>query len=214
MKRGGVGYAAPDADSFPRMEQVNSMTLECGAMPTATWLDGTYEGEKDTERFLEFFIDRSIMVLQIIPERNWNIRDPKQKAARMAKLDEVLRAVRDLALPIVVGTEMNKPGQPFVDNFGAPELAPYADDFARGARFVYGHTLLARYGAFGAAGAAARSAFGADRAARQAFYTEAGSYEPPDDAVRDALRAAAGEGKPGKLLEIVSRGRSRLALRF
>jgi len=214
MKRGGVGYAAPDAESFPRMEAVNAMTLECGAMPTATWLDGTSAGEKDTERFLEFFIDRSIMVLQIIPERNWNIKDPKQKAAKTAKLDEVVRAVRALALPIVVGTEMNKPGQPFADNFETPELSPYAADFARGARFVYGHTVLGRYAGFGAASAAARSLFGADRAARQAFYTEAGSYEPPDGAVRDQLCAAAGEGKPGKLLEIVSRGRSRLTSRF
>ena len=47
-------------------------------------------------------------------------------------------ACRKFDLPIFVGTEMNKAGQPFVDDFHAPELTPYVEDFLAGARWVYG----------------------------------------------------------------------------
>ena len=43
-------------------------------------------------------------------------------------------------MPILVGTEMNKAGQPFVDDFHAPELALYVEDFLAGARWAWEET--------------------------------------------------------------------------
>jgi len=42
----------------------------------------------------------------------------------------------------VVGTEMNAPGNKFVDDFDAPELQPLVPTFLRGAYIVYGHSIL------------------------------------------------------------------------
>jgi len=214
MKGGGVGYAKPQADTFPRMDEVNEMTIACGAIPTACWLDGTTEGEKNADRLLEFFVNRSIMALNIIPDRNWNYAEGTEKTLKTAKLKEIIEAARKMYLPLVVGTEMNKPGQPFVDDFEAPELADYVPDFLAGARFVYGHTILGRFADFGLLSDGAQSVFGADRQARLVFYTEAGSWGPATEEVREKLRRAAGSADPGKLLEIVSAGRSKLADKY
>ena len=40
MKRGGVGYVAPDRGSFPEMAKMNRFVAEAGAIPTVAWLDG------------------------------------------------------------------------------------------------------------------------------------------------------------------------------
>ena len=46
--------------------------------------------------------------------------------------------------PIIVGTEMNAPGNKFVDSFGTAELEPLAPVFLRGAHIVYAHSVLQR----------------------------------------------------------------------
>jgi len=214
MKAGGVGYARPGATTFPRLDDVTSMTIECGAIPTATWLDGTLEGEKNSRRMLEFFIDRSIMALNIIPERNWNITNAAEKKIKTEKLGEIIEAARERHLPLLVGTEMNKYGQPFVDNFDAPELQPYVDDFLGGARFVYGHTTLGRFADFGCMSNAAQSAFGVNMEVRKQYYTEAGSWGPTTRAMGDSLRKDADSTSPGKLLEIISSGKSEISNKF
>jgi hypothetical protein len=47
MKRGGVGYIEPTPATFPTVQEVNQITLACGAIPCAAWLDGTSQGEQD-----------------------------------------------------------------------------------------------------------------------------------------------------------------------
>ena len=44
-------------------------------------------------------------------------------------------------MPVIIGTELNPPGGKWVDDFDAPELKPYLDDFRRGALILFGHTV-------------------------------------------------------------------------
>ena len=56
MKRGGVGYVQPGAESFPTLEAVNQMIVACGAIPCAAWLDGVLPGEQAIEELMESLI--------------------------------------------------------------------------------------------------------------------------------------------------------------
>jgi hypothetical protein len=53
MKKGGVGYVQPGKDSFPLMADMNRCTLDCGAIPTLAWLDGTSDGEQCLDELLD-----------------------------------------------------------------------------------------------------------------------------------------------------------------
>ena len=79
-------------------------------------------------------------ILNIVPERNYNIKDPTDKAVKVANLNAVMAAARRLNMPVIAGTEMNKYGQPLVDNFDAPELRPYLENFRKGGRLLWEHT--------------------------------------------------------------------------
>lgn len=179
MKFGGVGYVTPDSKSFPLLEDAISMIQGMGAFPMIAWLDGTNPGEESADEFLELLISKGVASLNIIPDRNWNIKNPDEKALKVKKLDEIVKATRRLNLPISVGTEMNKAGLPFVDNFNAPELQPYINDFINGAWCLYGHTILARYADFGYFSDGANAMFGNDIAAKNAFYTKLGKAGLP-----------------------------------
>lgn len=203
IKFGGVGYVQPESGSFPSLELVIEMIKSIGAIPTTTWLDGTSEGEADMMANLEFMTRKGVISLNIIPDRNWNIKDPKEKSVKLAKLREVIEAARYFDLPLSIGTEMNKAGQPFVDDFSAPELADYVNDFVRGAQFFYGHTLLARYADFGYFSHAAEAEFGKDRHAKKQFYTKVGATAKPEKALFDRLSEHKGELSAKEALEIV-----------
>ena len=182
MKKGGVGYMAPTPEAFPRVAEVNQMTIACGALPCATWLDGTSEGEQAEAELLELLIAQGVVALNIIPDRNWNIADEATRQQKVAKLYEVVELAKSLDLPLIVGTEMNKYGQKRVDDFDAAPLAPLRGDFLDGAYFIYGHTLLQR-----AAGLGYQSAWAAQylptRRERNAFYTTVGKLVRPGDTV-------------------------------
>ncbi|MCU0782862.1 MAG: hypothetical protein MUF81_02205 [Verrucomicrobia bacterium] len=72
MKRGGIGYVQPGEGSFPRMADMNRFVLECGAIPTLTWLDGTSDGEKAIEELFEIAKSTGAAALNIIPDRNYS----------------------------------------------------------------------------------------------------------------------------------------------
>lgn len=147
MKRGGVGYMKPAPESFPLMTDMNRFVARLGALPTVTWLDGTSPGESDPERLLDLHAAAGAAALNIIPDRNWNIKDAKVKALKVAKLHEIVRLADERGLPLSVGTEMNAPGLKFVDTFEAPELAPVRESFIRGAWVLRGHAVaMARDG--------------------------------------------------------------------
>lgn len=188
MKFGGVGYVPPDSGSFPAIEEAIRMIHGMDALPMIAWLDGTNPGEENTVEFLALLRSKGVVSVNIIPDRNWNIKDPVEKALKLKKLDEVVHAARDFRMPISVGTEMNKAGQPFVDNFSAPELQPYVSDFLEGARCIYGHTLLARYADFGWFSEKAFTAFGRDEGARMRFFASVGRSPIPSAEICTRLK--------------------------
>src|SRR5688572_1386732 len=144
MKKGGVGYTQPGPDTFPTVEEFHRLIITCGALPCATWLDGTSPGEQAMEELLELLIGLGVVALNIVPDRNWNIPDPATKQLKLQKLYEVVALAQSLDLPLNIGTEMNSYGQKLVDDFNAPELAPVRQAFLDGAYFIYGHTLAQR----------------------------------------------------------------------
>jgi len=103
------------------MADTNRFLLAAGAIPTLTWLDGTSEGEKDIEELLEVAMSTGATAINVIPDRNYT---PGAKGEKIENLYQVVELAQKLHLPVVEGTEMNSPGQKFVDSFDTPELAP------------------------------------------------------------------------------------------
>lgn len=174
MKHGGVGYVAPTPDTFPEMDLTIEMMREMEALPTATWLDGTSSGESDMPVMLEMLESKGVVAMNIVPDRNWNIKAPEEKRVKVENLAKAVEAARDIGFPLCVGTEMNKAGLPFVDDFSAPELQPYLNDFLDGAYFFWGHTFLSRAAGIGFASEWAEARFADDRRRRNEFYTKVG----------------------------------------
>ncbi len=131
VKNGGPGYVQPEPETFPEMKDFINMTQDSGAIVVGNWLDGTTEGEKNPEEFLEFMIASGIKVMNIIPERNWNIQNPEEKTKKVKNLDVFLATCRGKNIPVICGTEMNKYGQPFIDNYDTPELRKHLEWFQK-----------------------------------------------------------------------------------
>ncbi len=144
MKKGGIGYIQPDSASFPEPREVNQLFIACEAIPCATWLDGTSIGEQAMSELLELLIADGVAALNIIPDRNWNIKDPETRKKKVENLYQIVELATKLDLPIIVGTEMNSFGQKIVDDFTSPELAPLVPKFLDGANLIYGHTMMQR----------------------------------------------------------------------
>lgn len=178
MKRGGVGYVQPGPESFPSFDEVTQTIIACGAIPLFGWLDGTSSGEQRIGELLELAISKGVAGLNIIPDRNWNLPDPAERELKVRKLYEVVELARALDLPIIVGTEMNKPGQRIIDDFEAEPLRPLVADFVRGADFLYGHTLMQRALGLGYQSVWARRHL-PTRRERNLFYQRVGEIVPP-----------------------------------
>jgi hypothetical protein len=139
MKRGGVGYVQPDKGSFPMMADTNQFILAAGAIPVHTWLDGTSDGEKAIEELLNVAMSSGAAAINVIPDRNYT---PGAKGEKLQNLYHVVELAQKLHLPVVEGTEMNSPGQKFVDDFETAELSPLVPVFLKGAHIVYAHSVL------------------------------------------------------------------------
>jgi len=163
------------------------MTEAVEAIPCATWLDGTRAGEEDAGALADWFLGLGCLAYNMVPDRNWNIADPAERALKVRKLGEAVAAARERDLIFSVGTEMNNYGQKFVDTFDAPELRPFWDDFRDGATILYGHTLCQRALGKGRMSPWARDTFGDDRAKANAFYLGVGRRGFPPRQAREAL---------------------------
>ncbi len=199
LKSGGVGYVPPDQGAFPTMADMNRFVLEAGAIPTLAWLDGTAEGEQDPDRLLDVEASTGVAAVNIIPDRNFT---PGVVDEKLRNLRRFVAAAADRDLPIVAGTEMNAPGNRFVDDFDAPELAPLVPVFLRGAHIVYGHSLLQRHG-LGYLGDWAASAF-ASTGEKNAFFERVGRDSDPSASGR--VRGLPGNPDPETVLDLVTRG--------
>lgn len=203
MKKGGVGYIVPTPESFPTVEEYHSFIVACGALPTATWLDGTSAGEEAIDELMGLLIQGGVAALNIIPDRNWNIADPALRALKVRKLYEIVELAGRLDLPINVGTEMNAPGNKLADDFDAPELAPVRQAFLDGAHFIYGHTVMQRALGLGYQSDWAKAHL-PTRKERNAFYQAVGYRVPPGKAGMALLRGLDPQLTPAALREIVS----------
>jgi hypothetical protein len=177
MKRGGVGYVQPDAGAFPQMKETNEFVLAAGGIPTLTWLDGTSDGEKELERLLDVAMQSRVAAINTIPDRNYK---PGVKDERLGNLYRMVESAEKLHLPVVVGTEMNSPGQKFVDSFAAAELSPLVPVFLKGAHIVYGHSVLQQQCGLGYVSEWARSRF-ANIAEKSEFFEQVGRLLEPEE---------------------------------
>lgn len=178
VKGGGIGYIRPTEQTFPPVDDFIDWVLDCNAIPMVTWLDGTSRGEADMTAMLECMKTKGAAALNIVPDRNHNIQNADERRLKLGKLNTVIAAARELNFPINIGTEMNKAGQPFVDNLDGEALAPYRPDFLRGANIMVGQTILTRYAGFSYCGKHALDEYGADTACKNNFFESVGKLSP------------------------------------
>ncbi len=207
IKRGGIGYVRPNPGTFPPFKRFFEFVTSCGALPCAAWLDGTSEGEKAIKKLLELFIGSGVAALNIIPDRNWNIRDSGESTLKIRNLYSVVELSARLDLPLNIGTEMNSYGQRVVDDFGARELAPVKQAFLDGAHFIYGHTMLERVSGLGYQSDWTRAHL-PSRRERNVFYTHAGSLIPPGRSGRRMLEEIDEEFTPFEVTTHLERHRA------
>lgn len=134
IKSGGPGYVFPEKDSFPLIEDVIENVAKEGGIPVGTWLDGTNKGEGNSYEHIEFLIEKGLKAITIIPERNWNLKNPDEKKIKIENLKKFIEACKNRKMPVIPGTEMNKPGQPFIDDFTQPALKKYLHYFLESAQ--------------------------------------------------------------------------------
>lgn len=200
MKRGGVGYVQPDGASFPTVEEVNEMIVACGALPCATWLDGFSAGERDLGELLDLLIAKGAVALNIVPDRNWNIKDPDLRRQKVEKLHQAVELAKAKDLPLNIGTELNAPGQKLFDELDVAELAPVREAFIAGAWFIYGHTMLELAEKRGYQSQWAQKWL-PQRAERNRFYEQLGRQTPPGRKGLEKLRQAGFQARPDDYLK-------------
>jgi len=199
MKKGGVGYVEAASDEFPALKEMVAMIRGCDGLPTYAWLDGTSAGEEDPRQLLGAMVGEGVVMLNIIPDRNWNIADVEEKAIKVKNLNKVVEVADSLDLPIIVGTEMNKTGLPFVDDFAAPEMRPHHNTFLTGAYFAYGCSALGLYAGLSYLSAPIEAAFGSSRRQRNAFFSEMGSLPLYQQKYRDTMARKRDVWEPAEL---------------
>ncbi len=194
MKKGGVGYVQPGKGSFPLMADMNRFVLESGAIPTLAWLDGTTDGEKCIEEFFQTGMASGAAALNIIPDRNYT---PGVQDQKLQNLHDVIALAEKHHFPVIVGTEMNSPGNKFVDSFETGELKPLVPVFLRGAHIVHAHSVLQKQSALGYLSAWSKKTF-ATPAAKNEFFEKLGRKLQP--AAEDRLHGLGADTTPAQIL--------------
>jgi hypothetical protein len=197
MKRGGVGYVQPDSGSFPLMADTNRFILASGGMPVHTWLDGSSDGEQAIEELLDVAMSTGAVALNVIPDRNYT---PGSQDQKVRNLYHVVEVAQRRHLVLVEGTEMNSPGQKFVDDFNSQELAPLLPAFLQSAHIVYAHSVLQQQCGLGYTSVWADRHFKtADR--KNAFFEEVGATLNP--AQENNLGRLSDHASPNEVLKKV-----------
>jgi len=199
MKRGGVGYVQPGKGSFPLMADTNSFILEAGGIPVHTWLDGTSDGEKAIAELLEVAMSTGAAAINVIPDRNYT---PGTSSVKLENLYHVVELAEKLHLPVVEGTEMNSPGQKFVDDFASKELEPLVPVLLKGAHIVYAHSVLQRKCGMGYTSEWAKKSF-ENASGKNKFFENLGSSLQPEH--EDSLGGLNEETTAREILDKVTR---------
>jgi len=137
IKYGGPGYMPPEKKNFPSFDETVRMIETAGGVPVGGWLDGTTDGEENPDTLLDFLESKGVKVVMVIPDRNYNIADDKERELKIKKLDEFMAACQKRKVPVICGTEMNKYGQPFVDDFNNPVIGKYLPYFLSSASRIF-----------------------------------------------------------------------------
>jgi hypothetical protein len=203
IKAGGVAYQKPDEGSFPPLAIIHELARAGNALPTAVWLDGTHTGEQREPELLAFLIAQGVVALNIIPERNINAEDPKEKALKIQNLYDVVALSRSMDLPIIIGTEMNKSGQKIVNDFYAAPLAPLQQVFLDGGYFLYGHTVMSRHAGLGYPSNWANQQL-ETRAKKNDFFTLVGKLVPPTPEGRQKIQELPHDPSPRDVISYLS----------
>jgi hypothetical protein len=149
---------------------MNRFVQEVGAIPTLTWLDGTSEGEKAIEELIQVAMSSGAAAINVIPDRNYT---PGVKDQKLQNLYDVVALAEKHHFPVIVGTEMNAPGNKFVDAFDTAELKPLVPVFLKGAHIVYAHSVLQRESGLGYLSNWAKKSF-ANTAGKNDFFEKLG----------------------------------------
>ena len=112
MKKGGVGYVAPDRGSFSEIEQMNCFVIEAGAIPTVAWLDGMSDGERRMDEYIDIAMASGVAAMNVIPDCDYTPGSPEDKKRN---LFAVVALAERRGFPVVAGTEMNTLGQKIVE---------------------------------------------------------------------------------------------------
>jgi hypothetical protein len=179
------------------MADMDKFSLAAGAMPTMTWLDGTSEGEQSLEELIDVALDSGVVAFNVIPDRNYTSGLGKSDA-KLKNLKYALESADSRGMPIVCGTEMNSPGQKFVDNFKTAELAEFVPLFLKGAYIVYAHSVLQRQCGLGYTSQWAKKNF-ADVKEKNDFFRTLGESLTP--AKEDSLAEFDDGAKPKAILD-------------
>jgi hypothetical protein len=206
-KKGGVGYAHPTSETFPKVEDFFAWTRSCGGVPMESWLDGMSKGEEDSVALLEISRQKGAAGLNIIPDRNWNIKDPEVKARKYYKLVEIVQLAESIDFPLNIGTEMNKIGLPFVDDLEGDNLKPFKNQFQNGAKILIGHSTLQRFAGFSYANMEADEYFNKNIKAKNNFFASVGSLPPINLVISDTFRNAGKEKSFALIHDAVKKGR-------
>jgi hypothetical protein len=198
MKKGGVGYVKPDAGQFPKMADMNQFVLQSGAIPTLTWLDGTSDGEQQIEELLNIAIKTGVAAVNIVPDRNFT---PGLKDQKLKNLYHFVKLAGQMNLPVFVGTEMNSPGQKFVDDLHSDELKPLLPVFLNGARIAYAHSALQKKCKLGYLSDWAANHF-SSTAEKNQFYQTVGEKLQPEK--QDLLNSFNTETEPDQILKALT----------
>jgi hypothetical protein len=119
------------------------------------------------------------------------------KDQKLQNLYDVVALAEKYHFPVIAGTEMNSPGNKFVDLFATAELKPLVPVFLRGAHIVYAHSVLQRQSGLGYLGAWAKKTF-PTVAAKNNFFEQLGRELQPAAEVR--LHGLTAEATPSQIL--------------
>ena len=121
---------------------------------------------------------------------------------KLENLNKVVKLTEELGLPLLGGTEMNSPGQKFVDNFSSAELSPHHNVFLRGSWILHTFKALQRYAGMGYLSEWAKNQF-TDVKSKNEFYSSFGERfsARADQALQNSLDSEMGSDKVLKLAE-------------
>jgi hypothetical protein len=138
IKAGCPDYAPESPDAFASIAELRAMYLEMGAVPLYPVLGNPVtEGEEDVDALIAWLAERSLLALEVIPNRN----TPERLMA-------IITAAEKARVPVVTGTEHNtKTPGPLLDEYSPDE--PYRTVFFEGALVMLGHRAAIERGESG-----------------------------------------------------------------